>query len=39
MNWSFRPPQVKLSLAYGFGDNNVKVKEIRESEETKRMSL
>ena len=39
MNWSFRPPQVKLSLAYRFGDNNVKVKEIRESEETKRMSL
>ena len=39
MNWSFRPPQVKLSLSYRFGDNNVKVKEIRESEETKRMSL
>ena len=39
MNWSFRPPQVKLSLSYRFGDNNIKVKEIRESEETKRMSL
>ncbi|MDG1684512.1 MAG: TonB-dependent receptor [Flavobacteriaceae bacterium] len=39
MNWSFRPPQVKLSLSYRFGDNNVKVKQIRETEETKRMSL
>lgn len=39
MTWDFRPPQLKLSLTYNFGNDQLKVKKIRESEESKRMSL
>ena len=35
----FSPPQVKLSVAYNFGNQKIKAKEIKESEESKRVNF
>ena len=38
-NIDFVPPQVKFSVAMNFGNQNVKVKKIRESQESNRIKI
>ena len=38
-NIDFVPPQVKFSVAVNFGNQNVKIKKIRESQESNRVKI
>ena len=39
MRWDFRQPQIKFSILYNFGNQNLKMKKIKSAEEAKRIKV